>query len=100
MSKPETGHTIINQKIGANVDGFGTQFGTSTTTALNFNSVIDNMNRLQWFYTFTNTKTEGVIGDTNNANFAYRAWSYIIVDGTATVSSTPAYFTLYDSAHR
>ncbi len=104
MSKPNTGHTIINQKIGANVSGFGTKFGegtpSSATTALNFNSLIDNMNRLQWFYTFNNTKTGGVIGDGNNANFAYRAWSYIIVDGTATVSSTPAYFTLYDSAHR
>ena len=95
-------HSCKNLKIGANVDEWGTKFGTSTTTALSFNSVIDNFNRLQWFYTFDNTKTGegGTIGANNNANFAYRAWAYIIVDGTATVCNTPTYFTLYDSARR
>lgn len=101
LLKQQTGKTSINSRIGANVDDWGTKFGTNTTTALNFDSVIDNFNRLQWFYTFTNTKdAQGNIGATNNANFAYRAWAYIIVDNVATVSSTPAYFTLYDSASR
>ena len=102
------GHTCINSKIGNNVDNnWGQIFGSvpaenSPTNKMSFDSVIDNFNRLQWFYTFTNTKTGegGTIGATNNANFAYRAWAYIIVDGVATVSSTPAYFTLYDSASR
>ena len=102
------GHTCINSKIGNNVDNnWGQKFGStpaanSPTNKMSFDSVIDNFNRLQWFYTFTNTKTGegGTIGATNNANFAYRAWAYIIVDGEATVSSTPTYFTLYDSASR
>ena len=103
-----TGHTCINSKIGNNVDNsWGNKFGStpannSPTAKMSFDSVIDNFNRLQWFYTFNNTKTGegGTIGATNNANFAYRAWSYIIVDGTATVCDTPTYFTLYDSARR
>ena len=102
------GHTCINSKIGNNVDNnWGQKFDStpaenSPTNKMSFDSVIDNFNRLQWFYTFTNTKTGegGTIGDTNNANYAYRAWAYIIVNDTATVSSTPVYFTLYDSASR
>ena len=98
-------HVCVNSKIGANVSGWGALFGgtnPSSTTQMGFDSVINNFNRLQWYYTFTNTKTGegGTIGATNNANFVYRAWAYIIVDGTATVSDTPTYFTLYDSASR
>ena len=89
-----TGHPTINSKIGNNrTDGaWGKKFDFS---------VIDNMNRLQWYYTFDNTKTEGEIGSTNNANFVYRATAYLI-EGPNTVylSSTPIYFTLYDSARR
>lgn len=94
---------IVHSKIGANVSGWGKLFSDTSGNIGNGNDgiqVIDNMNRLQWYYTFTNTKTEGEIGATNNANFVYRASAYIIDNGEATVSSVPVYFTLYDSASR
>ena len=100
--KTAVGHNVANSKIGANVSGWGTPFSETSGNIGTGSSVkvIDNMNRLQWYYTFNNTKTNGEIGSGNNANFIYRASAYIIVDGTATLSSTPVYFTLYDSASR
>lgn len=60
--------------------------------------LIDNMNRTKYYYYF-NQKF-------NNSSYpedmskAYRAVSYIIVNGTVTVSPDPVYFTLYDIANR
>ena len=106
--KATTGLVTANSKIASNVAGWGSLFTSTTGNIGNGNNnirPIDNMNRLQWYYTFNNTKTEGVIGEGNNANFVYRASAYIIETDsnnvkTATVSSTPVYFTLYDSASR
>lgn len=95
--KTATGHTTINSKIGANVSGWGTQFGAEYTSPLGYSSVIDNFNRLQWFYTF-NSSINGA--DRTDDDYVYRASAYIIVDGTATVSSTPVYFNLYTTAKR
>ena len=95
--KTATGHTTINSKIGANVSDWGTQFGADYTSPLGYPSVIDNFNRLQWFYTF-NSSINGV--DKTDDDYVYRASAYIIVDGTATVSSTPVYFNLYTTAKR
>ena len=95
--KTATGHTTINSKIGANVSGWGTQFGAEYTSPLGYSSVIDNFNRLQWVYTF-NSSINGV--DKTDDDYVYRASAYIIVDGTATVSSTPVYFNLYTTAKR
>lgn len=95
--KNATGHTTINSKIGANVSGWGTQFGAEYTSPLGYQSVIDNFNRLHWFYTF-NSSING--DDRTDDDYVYRASAYIIVDGTATVSSTPVYFNLYTTAKR
>lgn len=103
------GHKCYNSKIGANVSGFGTQFGNEAPGAVSGqSSVIDNFNRLQWFYTFNNTtqrtdnpSTETV---TDMKNYAYRAISYMIVtDSTGTkayLCDAPTYFTIYDTATR
>ena len=102
-------HKCYNSKIGANVSGFGTQFGERAPGAVSGQtSVIDNFNRLQWFYTFNNTtqKTDNPSSETvtDMKNYAYRAISYMIVtDSTgthATLTDTPAYFTIYDTASR
>lgn len=102
--RSETGHITVNSKIGNNVNNnWGQKFGTgSAYNPFGFSDVIDNMNRLQWYYTFDNNKD----GENNfkNANYVYRASAYIIEGpsngATATLSSTPVYFTLYDSARR
>ena len=95
-----TGHATINSKIGNNrTDGaWGKLFWDSTNDRSN--NVIDNMNRLQWYYTFDNTKEDGS-GNLKNANYVYRATAYIIEGpNTVTLSAVPVYFTLYDSASR
>lgn len=102
--RSETGHITVNSKIGNNANNnWGQKFGTgSAYNPFGFSDVIDNMNRLQWYYTFDNNKD----GENNfkNANYVYRASAYIIEGpsngATATLSSTPVYFTLYDSARR
>lgn len=98
-----TNHNTVNSKIGNNVnDNWGQKFGTKGAyNPFGFSDVIDNMNRLQWYYTFDNNKD----GENfRNANYVYRASAYIIEGtgngATATLSSTPVYFTLYDSARR
>lgn len=103
-----SGHKCYNSKIGANVSGFGTQFGNSAPGAIaGQTSVIDNFNRLQWFYTINNSTqstSEATATVTEMKDYAYRAISYIIVtdsNGThATLTDTPAYFTIYDTATR
>lgn len=103
-----SGHKCYNSKIGANVSGFGTQFGNPAPGAIDGQtSVIDNFNRLQWFYTINNSTqstSEATATVTEMKDYAYRAISYIIVtDSTgthATLTDTPAYFTIYDTASR
>lgn len=97
-----SGHKCYNSKIGANYDFDGyTLFGTPAPGAVTGQStVVDNFNRLQWFYTFNNFGS----GE-NMKNYAYRAVSYMIVtdnEGTqhAYLTDTPAYFTFYDTATR
>lgn len=101
--KSVTNHNTVNSKIGNNVNNnWGQKFGTEGAyNPFGFSDVIDNMNRLQWYYTFDNNKD----GENfRNANYVYRASAYIIEDtgnnARATLSSTPVYFTLYDSARR
>ena len=105
-----SGHMCYNSKIGANyaVDGY-TLFNSAAPGAVSGQtSVIDNFNRLQWFYTINNstqrTSEEATATVTEMKNYAYRAISYIIVtDSTgthATLTDTPAYFTIYDTATR
>ena len=94
-------HTCYNSKIGANVAEFGTLFGQPAPGAVDGQgSVLDNFNRLQWFYTINNFGTA-----INMKNYAYRAIPYMIVtdsSGTTTahLKSAPAYFTIYDTAAR
>ena len=94
-------HTCYNSKIGANVAEFGTLFGQPAPGAVDGQgSVIDNFNRLQWFYTINNFGSA-----INMKNYAYRAIPYMIVtdsSGTTTayLTSSPAYFTIYDTAAR
>ena len=103
------GHKCYNSKIGANytVDGY-TSFNSAAPGAIaGQTSVIDNFNRLQWFYTINNSTqstSEATATVTEMKDYAYRAISYIIVtDSTgthATLTDTPAYFTIYDTASR
>ncbi len=94
-------HKCYNSKIGANysVDGY-TPFGTAAPGANpSQTSVIDNFNRLQWFYTINNFGTAS-----DMKKYAYRAVSYIVVeDSTGThayLCDAPTYFTIYDTATR
>ena len=102
-------HTCYNSKIGANYNADGyTQFNSAPAGALEGQtSVIDNFNRLQWFYTFNVTTQATSKSDTVTAtmkNYAYRAVSYMIVKKgnttTAYLTDTPTYFTIYDTATR
>lgn len=69
-------------------------------------SKLSNKNRIEYYYTFNNNKVvffpTNANGEafeaTTDKNYVYRAYSYINVNGTVTLSSTPAYFTLYDIA--
>lgn len=101
-------HSCYNSKIAANVDGWGKRFGEKAPGSPTENAtVVDNFNRLQWFYTINNSTQVGE-NDTNSPtimkNYAYRAISYIIVesDGVKKVylCDAPAYFTIYDTATR
>lgn len=101
-------HACYNSKIGANVSGFGTLFGQPAPGAVDGQgSVIDNFNRLQWFYTFNNSTKASIeaqekLGTIQNC--AFRAIPYMIVtDSTGThtyITDSPAYFTFYDTATR
>ena len=103
------GHSCFNSKIAANYDETGyTRFGSAAPGATSGQeSVVDNFNRLQWFYTFNNsTKTTAEAAEVEGTmkNYAFRAISYIIVEKngtkTATLTDTPVYFTIYDTATR
>ena len=103
-----TGATAVaNSKIASNVSGWGRLF-TDTTGNLGNDitglAPIDNMNRLQWYYTFNNIKASGDdFVSTTDKNYVYRASAYLIEDNgtkTCTLSTTPVYFTLYDIASR
>ncbi len=66
----------------------------------NSSHALSNMNRLQYFYTFTSANNNG---DVDDDEYVYRASSYIYVDskdGTeAKISvSAPVYFTFYETA--
>ena len=89
--------------IGTNENGFS---GTSNLTG-NTGTIIDNKNRLQYFYTFTKSRNDFENLSTTDGNVrpydcVYRVSSYIYVnDGTEKiVVSAPVYFTLYDIATR
>ena len=96
-----SGHKCYNSKIAANDGTKGyTAFNTSAPGAnTSQTSVVDNFNRLQWFYTINNFGTASGM-----KNYAYRAISYIIVesdgDTNAYLCDAPAYFTIYDTATR
>ena len=100
-----TGSKIVNSKIASNVSGWGKLF-TDTTGNLGNGQTglapIDNMNRLQWYYTFNNLTKAGAA--TTDKDYIYRASAYIIEDQggdkTVTLSTTPVYFTIYDIASR
>ena len=103
------GHKCYNSKIAANYEVAGyTQFSNPAPGAISGQeSVVDNFNRLQWFYTFNNSTKTTAEADTVEGtmkNYAFRAISYIIVEKngtkTATLTDTPVYFTIYDTATR
>ena len=103
------GHKCYNSKIAANYDETGyTRFGSAAPGAISGQeSVVDNFNRLQWFYTFNNSTKTTAEADTVEGtmkNYAFRAISYIIVEKngtkTVTLTDTPVYFTIYDTATR
>ena len=103
------GHSCFNSKIASNYDETGyTRFGNPAPGAISGQeSVVDNFNRLQWFYTFNNSTKTTAGADTVEGtmkNYAFRAISYIIVEKngtkTATLTDTPVYFTIYDTATR
>ena len=104
-----SGHMCYNSKIGANyaVDGY-TLFNSAAPGAVSGQTyVIDNFNRLQWFYTINNSTQTGANtaeSETTMKNYAYRAISYMIVtDSTGTkayLCDAPTYFTIYDTATR
>lgn len=103
------GHSCFNSKIASNYDETGyTRFGNPAPGAISGQeSVVDNFNRLQWFYTFNNSTKTTAEADTVEGtmkNYAFRAISYIIVEKngtkTATLTDTPVYFTIYDTATR
>ena len=69
-------------------------------------SKLDNKNCIEYYYNFANRKQEDKADPTGeillsnytvNRNFLYRAYA-VITDGTRTVASDPAYFTIYDMA--
>lgn len=96
-----SGHKCYNSKIAANDGTTGyTPFNQPAPGATSAQtSVVDNFNRLQWFYTINNFGTAS-----DMKNYAYRAISYIIVtDGSGThayLCDAPTYFTIYDTATR
>ena len=90
--------------IASNEDGFAAD---ATTRALfgndTSNTMLDNKNRLHYFFTFTQS-ADGVENTTTRpVNCVYRATSYIYASGNTEdplVVSSPVYFTLYDIATR
>ena len=108
-----TNHNCYKSRIGANYEVTGsdagyTLFGNEAPGAVNGqSSVVDNFNRLQWFYTFNNS-TQSTSGSatttTTMKGYAYRVISYMIVEKNGTTNAyltdSPAYFTIYDTASR
>lgn len=95
---------VTHIAIGDNSNGFSSTSNLTGQTG----SVLDNKNRMQYFYTFTKSKNDFENLSTNTGNVrpydcVYRVTSYIAVGTGASqrvALSSPVYFTIYDIATR
>lgn len=78
--------------------------GTATKANSYYNSVIsvadfDNKNELEYYYNFANiSQSADYRTRTNYKNYAFRAYTYLYVEGGQRIISAPVYFTMYDIA--
>ena len=78
--------------------------GTATKANSYYNSVIsvadfDNKNELEYYYNFANiSQNADYRTRTAYKNYAFRAYTYLYVEGGQRIISAPVYFTMYDIA--